>query len=988
MTPIPACALDFQISPEDQKNMEAQGNDAGRVVSELDVHVFPDIVKLTREKRLIDIWMCLSTQLALQITKGNLNLLMVEPTHVRRFIDGRSDPTMPITEQSRAFLESLIAKEPHGVLFPKFAAAFQNHKNLITETKQGKAFGPHIAALRSLLMADANADATLVSYLKKLQVPEVYFSGVDGKGFETAVGNVYAPDQLILNYYVKPDKLAIQIAAKGFYQQRISMFLDTLRQSIDAVMQVVVPFAMACQMGALESLQVPNPSDRPFSLVLHAGAGEDFKEDDKAKRLIEFAMQAALSVGSKKLADGESSLDAVQATVASLENCFLFNAGKGAVLNVSGEHELEACIMDGKTGKVGAVACLKNVQNPIKAARLVLDNCKHVLLIGEGAESFCKENDLTLVPNKYFRTFLREELLKQVASSKANGNHPQTVGAVAVDIQGNLAVATSTGGVMNKMEGRVGDTGIPGAGCFADERVAVACSGDGEAFLRNVIAHDVAKLVDYKGLSITEACQYSLEKNLQNHKGGIVAVDKHGNVAVEFNAKVMFVASVDKNGVIASDVMLKREEHHWKIKEGERCSVHLHEYPSTPGVTVVTSKSDRKCADLFQLPLEDYEALMMEARDIAPVLQQKLQVQRCAMVSEPSTLAAQLKIVPLHGLDQVWEPVTSAEEEYNEEYPGYVSSKNGPRLSNEKLDRIKKTIVSSSSKEAVSNVFHGADSNNNLFAKIVRNEEDHWRVWEDDDHVAFLTPFPNTPGFTVLVPRRHISSDIFALESEDYKKLITAAREVANLLKTSLEAQHCAVIFEGCEIDYAHVKLIPVFGSDIRSQMATSKAEYSKTYTGFVSSVDGHKADDSELQRLHSLLTTDPINAPRRPQDAFNCRHPQSLVPQCLPDTEYTVPCHSGLLQSTMQIQIRPDSLDHRLHLFSNGIGIRFTTSSSRSPRAKDLHRRFHAIRPGILSAPPGRPLWNILHISKFSWRRSRCYPSEPILPCRVRVTW
>ncbi|XP_072040495.1 uncharacterized protein [Amphiura filiformis] len=310
-------------------------------------------------------------------------------------------------------------------------------------------------------------------------------------------------------------------------------------------------------------------------------------------------------------------------------------------------------------------------------------------------------------------------------------------------------------------------------------------------------------------------------------------------------------------------------QHHWKIKENERCIVYIHEYPSTPGVIVVASKSDSKGADLFQLPFDDYECLMMEARDIAPVLQQKLKVQRCALISEPSTLPAHLKIIPMHGLDNVWEPVTSAEEEYNEEYPGYVSSKNGPRRSNEELDRIKKTIVSSSSssssKGAVSNVFHGEASDNNLFARIVRNEEEHWRVWEDDDHVAFLTPFPNTPGFTVLVPRRHLSSDIFALEIKDFKKLVTAAREVANLLKTSLEAQRCAMIFEGYEIDYAHVKLIPVFGSDIieKKSKMTSKAVYNKIYTGFVSSADGHKADDSELQTLHSHLTTDPISAPR-----------------------------------------------------------------------------------------------------------------------------
>ena len=302
------------------------------------------------------------------------------------------------------------------------------------------------------------------------------------------------------------------------------------------------------------------------------------------------------------------------------------------------------------------------------------------------------------------------------------------------------------------------------------------------------------------------------------------------------------------------------QKHHFHIKDHEQCTVHLHEYPSTPGVTIMTSKSNMKEGDLFQLPLEDYTTLMMEVRDMAHVLQQKLKVQRCAMVSEPLTFPAQLKIVPLHGLGQVWKPLTSAEEEYNDEYPGYVSSKNGPRLSNEELDQIQKMIISSSSKGAVSNVFHGEALDDNLFARIVRNEEEHWRVWEDDEHVAFLTPYPNTRGFTVLVPRKHLSSDIFALESEDYKKLVAAAFKVASLLKRSLEAQHCAMIFEGYEIDYAHVKLIPIINSGTSKEYCTiaPKTEYSETYCGFVTSVDGPGADVSELSSLHSLLTSEP----------------------------------------------------------------------------------------------------------------------------------
>uniref|UniRef100_A0A8C8DLV2 Isoaspartyl peptidase/L-asparaginase n=1 Tax=Oryzias sinensis TaxID=183150 RepID=A0A8C8DLV2_9TELE len=227
------------------------------------------------------------------------------------------------------------------------------------------------------------------------------------------------------------------------------------------------------------------------TLVIHGGAGEDMMLNNKVADIIEFALQTALTLGSQVLQQGGSSLNAVQRSVEALEDCFLFNAGKGSVFNKDGVNELEATIVDGSTKRVGSVACVKSIKNPIKAARAVMDKSPHALIVGQGAEDFLQslEGKDRHVGPEYFHTDIRQKelFLKLGGGNSSKGSHPQTVGAVALDSLKRLAAASSTGGLVGKLKGRVGDTAVVGAGIYADEKVAITCSGDGDVFLKNTL---------------------------------------------------------------------------------------------------------------------------------------------------------------------------------------------------------------------------------------------------------------------------------------------------------------------------------------------------------------------------------------------------------------------------------------------------------------------------------------------------------------------
>ncbi|MFS7188405.1 isoaspartyl peptidase/L-asparaginase family protein [Serratia proteamaculans] len=293
-------------------------------------------------------------------------------------------------------------------------------------------------------------------------------------------------------------------------------------------------------------------------IAIHGGAGAITRTALSAEKEQEYiqALSGIVAAGQQILAQGGSALDAVTEAVRLLEECPLFNAGKGSVFTHQGTHELDACVMDGRTCDAGAVAGVSRIRNPILAARAVLENSQHVLFAGEGAERFATAHGLEMVAPDFFFTQSRFDQLHRAQAELGrvlldhDGAEPidpdskfGTVGAVALDALGNLAAATSTGGMTNKQAGRVGDTPIIGAGCYANNAtVAVSSTGTGEIFMRGVAAYDVSALMEYAGLSLQQASdRVVMEKLLaMGGSGGMIAIDSQGNVALPFNSEGMY----------------------------------------------------------------------------------------------------------------------------------------------------------------------------------------------------------------------------------------------------------------------------------------------------------------------------------------------------------------------------------------------------------------------------------------------------------------
>ena len=309
----------------------------------------------------------------------------------------------------------------------------------------------------------------------------------------------------------------------------------------------------------------PNMQTRKFRLVIHGGAGTIERSQMTPKREHEYraGMGHALAAGYDILKQGGSSPDATEAAVRVLEDDPYFNAGRGAVFTNIGTNELDAAIMDGKTLRAGAVACLKHIKNPVSLARLVMEKSGHVMMDGEGAETFAKENGIELVDQKYFYTEERWQALQKVKAAEENRggaakkafiisdqDRHGTVGAVALDQDGNLAVATSTGGTTNKRAGRVGDSPVIGAGTYANNATcAVSATGDGEYFIRATVGHDISALMEYRGMPLKEAAQTVLDKVARlGGNGGLIAIDREGNMALPFNTSGMYRGHVDPNG--------------------------------------------------------------------------------------------------------------------------------------------------------------------------------------------------------------------------------------------------------------------------------------------------------------------------------------------------------------------------------------------------------------------------------------------------------
>lgn len=310
-------------------------------------------------------------------------------------------------------------------------------------------------------------------------------------------------------------------------------------------------------------------------LVIHGGAGTINKKNMTAEKEANYktALTLALQKGFDEIKSGKSALDAVQAAVNVMEDSPLFNAGKGAVFTNEGINELDASIMDGKTLKAGAVAGVTILKNPINAARAVMEKSEHVMLVGKGAEIFAASQGCDTVPPSYFFTKERWEQLERTKKtekgdrsaynfdpreSKISGVSDSdkkfgTVGAVALDQNGNLAAATSTGGMTNKRYGRVGDAPIIGAGTYCNNATAgISCTGWGEYYIRLAVANRVSNLMEFKQISVVEAIKQVISElgNLGGD-GGIIALDQKGNVAMDFNTSGMYRGTVDENGNIS-----------------------------------------------------------------------------------------------------------------------------------------------------------------------------------------------------------------------------------------------------------------------------------------------------------------------------------------------------------------------------------------------------------------------------------------------------
>jgi len=335
---------------------------------------------------------------------------------------------------------------------------------------------------------------------------------------------------------------------------------------------VISPFTVFAQKGGFPEIkQLQGPQGGKLGFIIHGGAGvirrgslTPEKEKEYRDKLTEVVL-----AGYKALQDGKTSVEAVEIAIRMMEDSTLFNAGKGAVFTHDGKNELDASIMDGKTMAAGAVAGVRHVKNPISLARAVMERSPHVMLIGDGAEAFAKEQKIELVDEKYFFTqdrwdslqkVLKEEKDKSenvkkpgVADAMPASREPQnrfgTVGAVALDKFGNIAAGTSTGGMTNKRTGRVGDTPIIGAGTYADGFAGISATGWGEYFIRYTVARDIASAIEYRAQTPQNAADQVLKRVADaGGDGGVIVMDKLGNMAVSFNSEGMYRAYIDSTG--------------------------------------------------------------------------------------------------------------------------------------------------------------------------------------------------------------------------------------------------------------------------------------------------------------------------------------------------------------------------------------------------------------------------------------------------------
>ena len=347
---------------------------------------------------------------------------------------------------------------------------------------------------------------------------------------------------------------------------------------------VLTVSSVSCDGNRGESA-AEEPQAIEWAIALHGGAGgkqkplpdgtvPPVKMSEQAVADYEEHLKEALDIGKKMLSEGADAVDVAQAVVVYMENCPLFNAGYGAVVTDDGVHELDAAIMDGSNLQAGAVAGVKDVKNPIKLARGVMDHSPHVFLIGEGASHFAREQGLDIVENSYFSTPSRLKQIERLKKQKKTGEPLGTVGCVVKDKKGNLAAATSTGGMSGKKWGRVGDVPVIGAGTYANnDEVAVSGTGHGELWIRRAVAYDIYALMEYKGYSLEEAANdviWNKIDKMEGSGGGVICVDKYGNVALVFDTGLMHRAWAKSTGEWGVGVLAGEDKVYDDKKESDK----------------------------------------------------------------------------------------------------------------------------------------------------------------------------------------------------------------------------------------------------------------------------------------------------------------------------------------------------------------------------------------------------------------------------------
>ena len=320
-----------------------------------------------------------------------------------------------------------------------------------------------------------------------------------------------------------------------------------------------------------------------------------------------------------------------------------------------------------------------------------------------------------------------------------------------------------------------------------------------------------------------------------------------GRIAIESSGRVFPIASSTSSSsassILGTTIPLLSQH---VIGRDTLMAAGLTRYPTTPGHTNIACQG---IDALMSLPLPTYLKIMHTAQQVSATISSGYSSHRCGLTCDGS---GTISLIPLHGLGKDWKAVVHNEEEYNAIFPGYLTSKNGPKMTEDFLEEIRSRIAATTGiTEPFNNHFDGGVSNQNIFARIVRGELPQWRIWEDELYVAFLTPFGNTPGFTVLVPRKHLGSDIFAFEDEDFAGIVQAAHKVAQYLKKALCVERCGMFFEGYEIDYTHVKLIPVHDhvtpqGQHFSPIALS-APFQTIYNGYLTTQYGPLAADLDF---------------------------------------------------------------------------------------------------------------------------------------------